>query len=96
MDMDALKPILAGIVRHALTSAGGALVAGGYMSSSETSAFIGGGMVIAGIVWSWWQKEGQAKFIAILAKMKPVASPGASTAEAVKSADAAVKAELAK
>lgn len=69
MDTEALKPILAGIVRHALTTAGGALVAGGYMESSDTSAFIGGGMVIAGIVWSWWQKEGQAEVAAMLKKV---------------------------
>ena len=40
MESEALKPILAGIVRHALTTAGGALVAGGYMDSSQTSAFM--------------------------------------------------------
>ena len=96
MDSDAVQPILAGIVRHALTSAGGALVAGGYMSSSETSAFVGGGMVLAGVAWSWWQKDGQKKAIAILAKMKPVAAPTATVAEAAKSGNAAVKAEEAK
>ncbi|WP_426608656.1 hypothetical protein [Bradyrhizobium sp. McL0616] len=69
MDSDALKPILAGIVRHFLTSAGGALVAGGYIQSSDTSAFIGGGMVIAGVVWSWWQKDGQAEVAALLKKL---------------------------
>lgn len=92
MDMDTLKPILAGMARHLLTTAGGALVAGGYMQSSDTSAFIGGGMVVAGAIWSWWQKEGQSKFIAILAKMKPVAAPNATKAEAVKAATEAVKA----
>lgn len=66
---DSLKPILAGIVRHALTTAGGALVAGGYMQSSQTADFIGGGMVIAGIAWSWWQKEGQAEVADLLKKV---------------------------
>jgi hypothetical protein len=60
MDMEALKPILAGLVRHLLTTAGGMLVAGGYMDSSDEASFIGGGMVVAGIIWSWWQKRGQA------------------------------------
>jgi len=92
MDTETLKPILAGMVRHFLTTAGGALVAGGYLSSSDASAFVGGGMVIAGVAWSWWQKEGQAKFVAILAKMKPVAATNATTAEAVKAANDAVKA----
>lgn len=69
MDSEALKPILAGIVRHGLTSLGGALVAGGYMQSSDTAAFVGGGMVMAGVIWSWWQKEGQAEVAALLKKM---------------------------
>lgn len=69
MDSESLKPILAGMVRHLLTTAGGALVAGGYMQSSEQAAFVGGGMVIAGIVWSWWQKEGQAEVAAMLKKV---------------------------
>src|ERR1700743_598089 len=92
MDMDALKPILARLVRHALTSLGGMLVASGYMQSSDTAAFIGGGMVIAGMAWSWWQKEGQAKVLAIVAKMHPVVPPNATTAQAVKAATDAAKA----
>jgi len=70
MDTEALQPILAGLVRHGLTTVGGALVAGGYLDASQTSAFIGGGMVIAGIAWSWWQKRGQALVAAELAKLK--------------------------
>lgn len=96
MDTDALKPILAGVARHALTSIGGWEVAHGYMQSSDMTAFVGGGMVVAGVLWSWWQKEGQVKFIALLAKMKPVASPGATTAEAVKAAKEAVAQEAGK
>lgn len=69
MDTEALQPILAGIVRHALTTDGGAMVAGGYMQSSDTSAFVGGGMVIAGIAWSWWQKRGQAEVSEMLKKV---------------------------
>lgn len=60
MDESALKPILAGLVRHGLTTLGGVLVSAGYMQSSDTAAFIGGGMVVAGMAWSWWQKRGQA------------------------------------
>lgn len=67
---DTMKTILAGMVRHALTTAGGMLVAGGYMESSQTGAFVGGGMVLAGIAWSWWQKRGQAVVQAELAKLK--------------------------
>ena len=96
MDSDTLKPVLAGIVRHLLTTAGGALVAGGYMQSSEMSAFIGGGMIVAGAIWSWWQKDGQRKAIAILAKMKPVVSEKATIAEAAKAGSDAIKEEMAK
>lgn len=80
------------MVRHLLTTAGGALVAHGYLQSSDAASFVGGGMVIAGVLWSWWHKEGEKKFIAALAKMKPVASPSASTADAFKAAHEAVKA----
>lgn len=84
MDTDALKPILAGIVRHGLTTAGGALVAGGYIQSSDTSAFVGGGMVLAGIAWSWWQKSGQAQTAALLKKL----TASRSHTEAVEKAEA--------
>src|SRR5260370_300754 len=90
MDMEAFKPILAGMARHLLTTLGGVLVTGGYMQSSDTSAFVGAGMVFAGIAWSWWQKEGQRKVVAFLAKSKPVAPPTATTAEAVKAATDAI------
>jgi len=69
MDTEALQPILAGIVRHALTSAGGALVAGGYIQSSKMSDFVGSGMVFAGIAWSWWQKRGQQEVADMLKKV---------------------------
>lgn len=83
MDTEALKPILAGLVRHGLTSLGGALVAGGYMQSSDTAAFVGGGMVVAGMIWSWWQKEGQAEVSALLKKVTATKTK----ADAVKAAE---------
>lgn len=87
------KTIAAGMIRHGLTIAGGSLVTAGYMQSSDTQAFVGGGMALVGILWSWWQKTGQARALALLARMHPVASPTASQAEAVKAAMTAVKAE---
>jgi hypothetical protein len=93
---DTMKTILAGVVRHGLTTLGGALVTGGYMDSSSTAAFVGGGMVLAGVVWSWWQKEGQARALAILARMNPVVAANASHDAAVAAANAAVRAEEAK
>lgn len=92
MDMDILKPLLASVARHAITAAGVYL---GF-TGTEQAQFVGAGMVLAGLGWSWWQKEGQRKVVAILAKMKPVASAGASTAEAAKAGTEAAKAEMAK
>ena len=96
MESEVLKPILAGVVRHGLTALGGMLVTDGVMQSSEMNGFIGAGMVIAGIAWSWYQKVGQAELVALMAKMHPVASKSATTGEAVKAAQAAAKAEVAK
>lgn len=76
-----LQPVLAGIARHAITTLGGALVSAGYMQSSQMATFVGGGMVVAGVAWSWWQKSGQKQIAAMLKKVT-----GAKTT------DAAVKA----
>jgi hypothetical protein len=43
---------IAGVVRHVLTSFGGALVAGGYLTSEEWTAVAGALAVLIGIVWS--------------------------------------------
>ena len=43
---------IAGVVRHVLTSLGGALVAGGYLTSEEWTAVAGALAVLIGIVWS--------------------------------------------
>lgn len=66
----ATQAILAGIARHVLTTAAGFLVAHGYLQNSGTESFIAAGMLFIGIGWSWWQKQGQAKVAAELAKMK--------------------------
>ena len=92
MDMDLLKPLLAGIARQAITAAGAYL---GFTGTQEAQ-FVGAGMVLAGLGWEWWQARGQRQVIAILAKMKPVASPSATTAEAAKAGTEAAKAELSK
>lgn len=69
---EALKPILAGIVRHLLTAAAGVLAAHGYLASSGTEQFIGAGMVLAGIAWSWWQKSGQQMLAEDLANARAI------------------------
>jgi hypothetical protein len=43
---------VAGIVRHVLTSLGGALVAGGYLTSEEWTAIAGALAVLIGVIWS--------------------------------------------
>jgi hypothetical protein len=42
----------AGIIRHALSSVGGALVAAGYLTSDEWTAIAGGLAIVIGVVWS--------------------------------------------
>lgn len=64
------QSIVAGIVRHALTTGAGMLVAHGYIQSSQTEQVVGAAMVLIGVGWSWWQKSGQAAVAAELAKLK--------------------------
>jgi len=51
-----IKQILAGQLRHFLTTGAGMLVAGGYISQSDTATVIGFGMLVAGIGWSALEK----------------------------------------
>jgi uncharacterized membrane protein len=44
--------IVAGIIRHILTAAGGALVAAGYLTSEEWVAIAGALAVLLGVMWS--------------------------------------------
>lgn len=69
MNSDLFKSIFAGLARHALTTLGGILVADGVMSTSQDSQFIGAGMVLTGIAWSWYQKVGSAEIAALLKKV---------------------------
>lgn len=52
MDQDTIL----GIVRHILTSAGGALVTEGIVSQSQLSDGAGAVVVLIGIAWSIWNK----------------------------------------
>lgn len=54
------QTILSLAARHALTTFGGWMIAHGYLQSSGLDGFVGAGMVVAGVAWSWWQKSGQA------------------------------------
>ena len=53
---DTVSDILGGIVRHAVTSAGGALVTNGLINSDQLSQIAGALALIAGIAWSVFQK----------------------------------------
>lgn len=84
MNWDDLQPVLAGVARHALTTIGGVLVTKGYLDSGAVSGFVGAGMVLVGVAWSWWQKQGQAEVADLLQKV----TKKSTTAEAVKAAKA--------
>jgi hypothetical protein len=47
-----MNDVIAGIIRHVLTAAGGALVAGGYLTSDEWATIAGALAVLVGVVWS--------------------------------------------
>ncbi len=91
MESEVLKPILAGMVRHGLTTLGGVLVTDGVLQQGEVTGFVGAGMIVAGAAWSWYQKVGQAQLLALMAKMKPVAKPDATVGEAIKAAKEAAQ-----
>ena len=48
--------IAAGLLRHALTTAGGGMVVDGYLTSTDEAKAIGAVMTLAGIGWSAYQK----------------------------------------
>ncbi|MCX6908222.1 MAG: hypothetical protein NTY01_09290 [Verrucomicrobia bacterium] len=57
------KDIILGIIRHALTAAGGALCANGTMSNDEWLQIIGGVVALISVIWSVLQKRGAAKAV---------------------------------
>lgn len=85
---EATQSILAGIVRHLVTTGAGVLVTHGYIQSSQTEQVVGAVMLLVGIGWSWWQKNGQAAVKAELDLLKARAS---AKAQAQPAAAAQVK-----
>lgn len=87
------QPIVAGQIRTALAGVAGSLVVAGAIQPGDESSFvkIGTGIAVYAIpaAWSWWQKVGEVKLLAVIAKSKPVASPSATVGEAVDAAKAA-------
>lgn len=53
----ALSEIIFGLIRHALTSFGGAAVASGWITSSQVTEGIGALMTLIGIIWSIYSKR---------------------------------------
>jgi hypothetical protein len=52
------------VVRHGLTAAAGALVAGGYATGDQATTLVAGAMAVIAIGWSWWQKRQHAAALA--------------------------------
>lgn len=52
-----MSSIIAGVVRHFLTAAGGALVTSGYLSGDEANAAVGAVATLVGLVWSIYTKR---------------------------------------
>jgi hypothetical protein len=46
-----------GIVRHILTTVGGALVTNGYVTDAQLETLVGAVVVLAGVTWSVIQKK---------------------------------------
>lgn len=56
------------IVRNIVLALGGGLVTNGVATEEQLSTIAGAIVVIAGMVWSWWQKKKAAKRTQIAAK----------------------------
>lgn len=54
------KDVILGLVRHALTIAGGAAVANGTVSGTEYEQAIGGIVALIGVIWSVVAKRNAA------------------------------------
>src|SRR5687767_161392 len=52
-----MSPIITGILRHLITTAGGTLVAQGTLSDSDINLVVGALMAIGGVAWSVWSKK---------------------------------------
>jgi hypothetical protein len=53
-----------GIIRHLLTTAGGALVTSGAITNGQLQDAIGAVMVLGGLAWSLYQKRQQRAALA--------------------------------
>jgi hypothetical protein len=49
--------MIAGLVRHILTTFGGVMVGKGWVDNAQLEAVAGGAAALVGIVWSFWAKK---------------------------------------
>lgn len=54
------RQVILSIVRHALTTAGGALVTGGTLNNDDLSAIVGGLVALVGVVWGILEKRARS------------------------------------
>jgi len=55
-----LKPAIMGFARHGLTTAGGFLVAAGYLDPSGAQEAVGALMTLVGLAWSVFDKRARS------------------------------------
>ena len=70
-----LQTTVAGLVRHAMTVAAGALVTAGLIhSGTDQTSFVdvGSGIIVGGLglLWSWWQKVGHQRVVDEVSRLK--------------------------
>lgn len=63
MDKNSIMDIVMGLIRHTLTTAGGALVTQGVVSSTDLNTDVGAVMVVLGAAWSIYQKFSAKKVV---------------------------------
>lgn len=57
MENGSLGEMIGGLVRHLVTTFGGVLVTGGYMSSSDLTTLGGAAAILIGVGWSLFVKK---------------------------------------
>lgn len=53
----AMAEMIKGIVRHLITTVGGALITAGYASADDIQALAGAAAILAGVIWSMVSKK---------------------------------------
>lgn len=61
MDGNLIVEYVLGLVRHGLTTAGGALVTAGVATEADLATGVGAITTILGLGWSWWRKYKRAR-----------------------------------